>query len=162
MAAELPSVTVATAMLAVFGAVLGGTLWRVGGRARVRLRVRPTAWIPRGPGGAGGPAVPLVPLVGVEVVNLSALPVTVCEVGLYLDGRRRRAVPTPPVLPDGGPFPRRLDAGAQVRVYFPPHEPPAASLDRARRVYARAASGEERSARVRRLGRSWRALLDTA
>jgi hypothetical protein len=62
----------------------------------------------------------------IEVVNLSTFAVTVSEVGFSIDGRginkgRRLAVPRPIII-DGKPWPRRLEARESVSAYFHPGE----------------------------------------
>lgn len=50
----------------------------------------------------------------IEIINFSAFPVSICEVGLRARGKKNRfAVPRPELL-DGGSWPRRLEPRQQV------------------------------------------------
>lgn len=107
-----------TLAIAVLGAALGViNTWNSINTRKVRLRVRPSWTI-----GLGGHDF------GIEVMNLSAFPVTLDEVG-FLYGRSlsstpRRAMVMRPTVIDGGPWPRRLDARGSVFVYFASGELP--------------------------------------
>lgn len=103
-----------TFAIAVLGAILGVmNTWRAMNDARVKLRVQPAHAIAPGSQGVN---------FSIQVTNLSRFPLTIREVGLTLDGRSirsggRAAIPDPVIL-DGGPWPRRLDARDAVSVYF--------------------------------------------
>lgn len=106
-----------TLALAMLGAVLGVlNTWNAISQRRVRLRVKP----------AYAFAVPAGnTMFGIEVVNLSNFAVTVTEVGFTLNGRtlkRQRAAIPQPILIDGKPWPRRLEARESVSTYFDPRE----------------------------------------
>jgi len=52
----------------------------------------------------------------IKIINFSAFPVSICEVGLRAHGKQNRfAVPRPELL-DGGSWPRRLEPRQQVLV----------------------------------------------
>ncbi len=101
-----------TLAIAVLGAVLGLlNTWHQLDRSRVKLRVRPKHAI-----SIGGV------LQGVdfciEVTNLSAFEVTISEAGLLYRGTDARGCMTaPPILIDGGKWPRRLPPRSSVTVY---------------------------------------------
>lgn len=119
---------------AVLGAGLGiMNTWNTMSARRVRLKMLPAhAMAPSG-------AI----LFSIEVINLSTFPVTVKEVGLDLPGDPGRGAVGMPILPDGKPWPRRLEAREAVTVLCDP----LASFPAGTRVgkaYARLASGEER------------------
>lgn len=54
----------------------------------------------------------------IEVLNLSGFPVTVSEVGLRSRWRKRRLILANPILPDGRPWPRKLESRDHVTVSF--------------------------------------------
>jgi hypothetical protein len=97
---------------AILGAGLGiMNTWNAFNQRRVRLRVTPVHAF--GPGGQRG--------FGIEVVNLSAFPVTVTDVGFSMDRRSdkgQRISIIQPILTDGKPWPRRLEARESVSVFF--------------------------------------------
>jgi hypothetical protein len=105
-----------TIICAVIGAVLGiiNTYYAFVLR-RVKLRVVPKVACFFSQGQFG-------PDMGcIEVTNLSTFPVTVSDVGFTINGDPRknpRAQIIQPIVQDGGPWPRRLDARASVSVYF--------------------------------------------
>lgn len=122
-----------TFAIAVLGAALGViNTWNTINTRKVRLRVRPSWSI-----GLGGHDF------GIEVMNLSAFPVTIAEVG-FLYGRPRsttpkRAMVMTPTLVDGRPWPRRLESRDAVSVYFASRELPGGSPFW--RAYARTTCG---------------------
>ena len=84
---------------AMIGAVLGVmNMWNTIDQRRVRLRITPKHVL-----SVNGRSF------AIEVINLSAFPVTIDEVGFEIDGRgvakRSRAVVLHPELPDGKPWP---------------------------------------------------------
>jgi hypothetical protein len=105
---------IVTLFIASVGACLGVlNTWNAFSRQRVRLRVRPTyaTMLPTGQS-----------MFSIEVINLSAFPVTVFEVGFTIgrkgvDSGPRLAVPRPLIV-DGQPWPRRLESRDSVSVYF--------------------------------------------
>lgn len=100
-----------TLSIAVLGAVLGLiNTWHGLDRTRPKLRVRPAHAIPVG-------SAPKSLTFCIEVTNLSAFPLTVCEVGVLYHGTDARGT-VMPVLIDGGPWPRLLESRASVTVYF--------------------------------------------
>lgn len=100
-----------TFTIAVLGAVLGIINTWVGlSKEGVKLVVTPKHAIP-----VGGASEHLE--FCVEVVNLSAFPVTVSEVGIFYRGTDKRSVIPNPVTSDGGPFPRRLEPRSAVTLY---------------------------------------------
>ncbi len=100
-----------TFAIALLGAVLGVINTWVGlSKERVKLVVTPKHAIP-----VGGAPDHLE--FCIEVVNLSAFPVTVSEIGVFYRGTDRRSVIPNPVTSDGGPFPRRLAPRSAVSLY---------------------------------------------
>lgn len=100
-----------TFAIAVLGATLGVVNTWVGlSKEKVKLVVTPKHVIPVG-------GAPKHLTFCIEVVNLSAFPVTVSEVGIYYSGTDRRSVIHNPVTSDGGPFPRRLEPHSGVSLY---------------------------------------------
>ncbi len=101
-----------TLSIAVLGAALGLiNTWHGLDKSRPKLRVRPAHAIPVG-------AAPRSLTFCIEVTNLSAFPLTVCDVGVLYRGTADRGAVVTPVLADGGPWPRRLESRASVTVYF--------------------------------------------
>src|SRR5579863_1522587 len=103
-----------TMTAAMVGAVLGIlNMWNTINQRRVRLRVTPKHTISLPDGGRG---------FAIEVINLSAFPVTVDEVGFEIAGRgvakRARAVVAYPDLPDRKPWPRRLEPREEVSAHL--------------------------------------------
>lgn len=130
----LPRKDYLTIGAAVLGAGLGiMNTWNTMSARRVRLKVLPAhAVVPSGD-----------LLFSIEVINLSTFPVTVKEVGFALTGDPGRGAVTYPILPDGEPWPRRLEAREAVTVLCNP----LASFPTGTRIgkaYARLTSGEER------------------
>jgi hypothetical protein len=101
---------------AVIGAALGIlNTWNTFNQRRVRLRVRPLhAFIP--PHGHRS--------FGIQVINFSAFPVTIEEVGLlvrkHLLAKPDHLRITNPILLDEKPWPRRLEPRESVSAYFEP------------------------------------------
>src|SRR5258708_6298205 len=54
----------------------------------------------------------------IEVVNLSAFPVTIDEIGFTRRGTKERSACPYPVLPDNSGWPRRLEAHESVSAYI--------------------------------------------
>lgn len=107
---------------------------------RLRLRITPMS-AQRGDGGMLTHRDKLLPspTMAIEVVNLSAFPVTISSVGLKLrDGRRLAWLD--PIVVDGKPWPRRLDARESVTVCQPIQKLPS----NVTKAYATTACGEER------------------
>ncbi|MDR3574430.1 MAG: hypothetical protein P4L50_11235 [Anaerolineaceae bacterium] len=102
-----------TLAIAAVGAVLGiMNTWNAMNQNRVRLKVRPVDTISMSQGRLG---------FGIEVINLSAFPVTVDDVGFSIKGQKidkfgRLSVLQPGVI-DGKPWPRRLEAREAVSLY---------------------------------------------
>jgi hypothetical protein len=100
-----------TFAIAVLGASLGVINTWVGlSKERVKLSVTPKHAIPVG-------GAPEHLQFCVEVVNLSAFPVTISEVGVFYGGTSKRSVIPNPVTSDGGSFPRRLEPRSAVTLY---------------------------------------------
>ena len=121
-------VTLATAGV---GAVLGiMNTWNAMNQQRVRIRVTPNfvMTLDRDPLG-----------VSIEVINLSAFPVTVAEVG-FMASNRGRMVVTNPSSYDGRSLPCRLEPRAAISIMFGPRDSgiPNVALGSA---YARTACG---------------------
>jgi hypothetical protein len=102
-------------------AILGAGLrimntWNSLNQRRVRLRVTPMHAVSV-PGGQHG--------FGIELINMSAFAVTVVDVGFSLGrriGKAGRFSVIEPILIDGQPWPRRLQARDAVTAYLDPRE----------------------------------------
>jgi hypothetical protein len=96
-----PFKDVLTIGAASVGAVLGVmNTWDAMNQRRVRLRVTP-AFVMTTQGDPLG--------VSIEVINLSAFPLTVAEIGFSAGGGRRIPIQAPKFL-DNKPLPRRLES----------------------------------------------------
>jgi len=135
MQPEFSTISAITLAIAVLGAVLGViNTWKSIDRDKVKLRVVPKHAIPVG-----------MPddrdRLCIDVTNLSTFPVTISEVGILFKGTEEKGALIQPIIYDGGPFPRRLDARSSFTVYFSPE----ATLKEAFRVtrcaYARTDCG---------------------
>ncbi len=121
---------------ALLGAGLGiMNTWAAISARRVHLRVRP----------AFATSADGQEMFSIEVVNLSNFPLTVSEIGFSLNWRDvdkglRAAVPQPVVI-DGKPWPRRLEAREAVSLYFhlPTRDQNGRKIGKA---YARTSCGE--------------------
>lgn len=124
--------------VALLGAGLGVmNTWQAISASRIKLRVKPAYAIAMPHGQS---------MFSIEVVNLSNFAVTISEVGFTLNGKsldRVRAAVVQPILLDGGPWPRRLEAREAVSVYMDPNYvvQPGNKIGKA---YARTACGEAR------------------
>lgn len=102
---------VVTFSIASIGAVLGIiNTWRAVDRDRPKLRVIPAHAIP-----VGGADPRLTFCIG--VVNLSVVPLTVREVGVFYRGTNKRGTILLPVMADGGTLPRRLEPRTSISIY---------------------------------------------
>ena len=129
-------------ILGAIGAALGivNTYVLLNSR-RVRLRVTPkSAQLANGAVLTHSDRVLNSPDMAIEVINLSSFPVTVSGVGLKLRNGNRLAW-TDPILLDGKPWPRRLDAREAVTAYAPLRS--LSSI--ATRAYVETDCGEERT-----------------
>jgi hypothetical protein len=126
-----------TLAIALLGAVLGiMNTWNAMNDRRVRLRVKPAHafTVPQGDH-----------MFSIEVVNLSTFALTISDVGFSIDDQGvdsgRRIAITAPIIIDGKPWPRRLEARESVSIYFDPGDiiRHGARIDAA---YARTACGE--------------------
>jgi hypothetical protein len=126
-----------TLAIAVLGAGLGIiNTWLSLDKSRVKLRVRPMRAIPLG---AANPRLTFM----IEVTNLSAFAVTVCDVGLFFSGTKERLTFVNPITGDGEPWPRRLEPRSSVSIYG---EPPASTPEhRLKCAYARTECGVTRT-----------------
>jgi hypothetical protein len=115
------------------GAALGiiNTVTSVNQR-RVKLRVTPKMSV-RNERGVLSNSSKLLPgsAPAVEVINLSAFPVTIAEAGFKLKGEKGGVVPHPPFVIDNKPWPRRLDSRESVTVHFWGNHSFPTNLDRA-------------------------------
>jgi hypothetical protein len=107
---------VITISIAAIGAVLGiVNTWHALDQRRVRLRVVPKiAHMVMG-GDFGGP------MGCIEVVNLSAFPISISEIGFTIDGdprKHRRLAILEPITPDRQPLARTLEPRHAVTGYF--------------------------------------------
>lgn len=100
-----------TLSIAVIGAVLGIiNTWQAVDKSRLKLKVTPAHAIPIGD---VNPRLTFC----VEVVNLSAFPVSICDVGVFYRGTKQRGSVIQPVFSDGGTWPRRLEPRSSITVY---------------------------------------------
>lgn len=133
----LPWKDIVTIGAAALGAVLGiMNTWNAVNQRRVRLRVRPAhaTMVPSGRS-----------MFSIEVVNLSAFPLTISEVGFTLKRggiKQPRAAVITPILIDNKPWPRKLEPRESVSVYFDPSTMRSGPGRRPLRAYARSACGE--------------------
>lgn len=124
-----------TISAAAVGAVLGiMNTWNAISNKRLRLIVRPSRSI----------SVPYGTLgLAIEVINMSAFPVTVSEVGLTKGsnkiGNNGRYAIINPMIIDDKPWPRRLESRESVTVYSQDQLGPDAG-----RAYVTTACGETR------------------
>jgi hypothetical protein len=124
-----------TLVIAVLGAGLGiFNAWRNWVSDRVRVRVK----VSHGMGG-GGAEVFLI-----DVVNLSAFPITVTHIGFDLLGTDRHAQIPIPRFVRGETLPVRLESRASFTVLQPLTESPPNGWVGVRRVYALTACGLKR------------------
>jgi hypothetical protein len=145
-----------TSVAAVVGMVLGiYNFVRARSADRVRLRVIPKAASFRGRDQSGRdfylhnrdrfdvdhPTRPPGTL-ALEVINLSKFAVTVDEVGLMPFFKRERFALVVPILPDGKPWPRKLEPRESVTVHFDVKRlRDFNNIQSARRAYASTACG---------------------
>ena len=122
-----------TLAIAVLGAVLGViNTWHGLDKSRVKLRVRPAHAIPVG-------TAPANIAFSIEVTNVGAVAVTVCDVGVFYHGTDARGSIVQPLLADGGPWPRRLEPRSSVTVYG--QRPESRPDNRIKCAYARTQCG---------------------
>lgn len=108
---EITTFQAVTLAIAVLGAVLGlVNTWHTLDKNRVKLRVVPKQAIPYG---AADPRLTFC----IEVTNLSSFPLTVEEIGVFFHRTDKRAAIVTPVLPDNGPWPRRLEPRSSITAY---------------------------------------------
>lgn len=126
-----------TEAAAAVGAALGlMNTWNGLNQRKVRLRVRPAHafGVPDGRH-----------MVSIEVINLSTFPLTITEVGFTLDNNRldvgERAAMAPPILIDGGIWPRKLQPREAVTGLCYPEQ---LQWQRVGKAYARTACEEVR------------------
>ena len=100
-----------TLAIAVLGATLGLiNTWHTLDKNRVKLKVVPKKAIPY------GVADPMLTFC-IEVTNLSSFPLTLEEVGVFFYRTDNRAAVINPMLPDNGPWPRRLEPRSSISIY---------------------------------------------
>lgn len=115
-------------VIALTGVVLATVaLWHQFHQTRVRLRVIPrfTAILPNG-AFYSSPKSDLERIAAksrevgwtIEVVNLSAFPVTIAEIGFGKVGHLRRSVIIKPIVISGKEFPTRLESREAVRFFL--------------------------------------------
>jgi len=123
---------VVTFAIALLGAVLGVyNAWRNWIQDRARLKVKVSFGR-----STNGSTVFLV-----DLVNLSAFPITVTHIGMDLLGTDRHAQILIPVFARGETLPVRLESRAAVTVMQPMTEAPADGWQRVRNFYALTACG---------------------
>lgn len=122
--------------LAILGSVLGIiNFWRQVRKDRVRIRVTPKVAYPV------GEVADQRPRLCIDVVNLSAFPITVSDTGFTLWFSRERLALVRPIIIDGKPWPRRLESREAFTVYFNPTIATDPKLARVRRAYAKTDCG---------------------
>jgi hypothetical protein len=137
---------IVTLPLAVLGAVLGViNTWRGLDRDRVKLKVVPKVAYPASPG------LDPRPRLCIEVTNLSTFSVTISEVGFRRRGTGHRMALIQPILPDGGPFPRRLEPRSGFTAYFAPGAEARDGFECVTKAYARTECGEWRHGKSKAL-----------
>lgn len=101
-----------TLAIAFVGAVLGIiNTWHAIDKSRVKLKVRPAHAIPYG---SASSRIEFA----IEVTNLSAFPVTIRDVGVFVMGRKHRiAYGGADGLMNDGLWPKRLEPRSSVTVY---------------------------------------------
>jgi hypothetical protein len=105
-----------TFAIAVLGAVLGlFNTWQAVDQSRVKILVIPKH---------------LVVLNGdeslkccIDIINLSAFPVSIDDAGFFYKGTDRRAAIVDPMFQDGGRWPRRLEPRSSITVFSKLPEP---------------------------------------
>ena len=121
--------------IALVGALLGIlNTWRAFDRDRVRLKVIPQS-------GVLSEADRSKRFLAIQIVNLSAFPITVSDAGFQLCGAKVQEYRVLPHLDDGGSLPHRLDARADVTLQFPTDSYDDRYMSRALRAYATTACG---------------------
>jgi hypothetical protein len=97
--------------IALIGAVLGiMNMWRSISHDKPKIKVTPKRAYPVG---GADPRIDIC----IEAVNLGAVAVTVYELGLFHHGTPTRSPFIPPIIIDGGSWPRRLEPRTSVTVY---------------------------------------------
>jgi len=123
-----------TFAIAILGAVLGVlNTWMGLSKEKVKLVVTPKHAVPIG-------GAPEQITFCIEVVNLSAFPVTISEIGISYGGIDKRSVIPIPISMDGGTFPRRLEPRSAVSFFS---EQPSSIVDgdKMKYVYAKTDCG---------------------
>lgn len=134
-----------TLAIALAGLLLGiVNTWHTMDTNRVKLRVAPRVSysFPRG--------MDPVTRIGIEVVNRSAFPVTISQLGFLLAEAPGWTGPAPsprcalvtPIMFDGGTFPRRLEARTAFTAYFNDDFHRKAEFMHATRAYAETSGGD--------------------
>lgn len=126
--------------VALLGAVLGIiNIWHQLSRDRIRIRVTPQVAHRVTVLGISGPTL------CVEVVNLSAFPVTISDVGFSQGSLKKpRLTIINPILIDGKPWPRKLEPRETVTAYCSEEIARHPDMKRMTRAYAKTACGEVR------------------
>lgn len=133
----LPST--AAEWVALVGGMVGCVLgiraeWRAATAHKPRLQVTPLV-------GWSTPQTPMPPrMLGVEVVNHSAFPVTIDEVGFLNDGSDNRWAFVNPYTIDDSPWPRRLEVQEAEIFYISAERLPPDQLRRIKCAYARSST----------------------
>jgi hypothetical protein len=110
--AELDTATLAVAMAALLVGLRSA--WRDYQRDKLLLRVIPKIAYPV------GPMPDRRPCLAFEIVNDSAFPVTVDEVGFLYYGTAMRGAMGMPLTPNGETWPHRLEPMSSITVYSKP------------------------------------------
>jgi hypothetical protein len=101
----------ATLFIALTGAVLGIiNLWRSISHDKPKIKVTPKRVFPVG---AADSRINF----SIEAVNLGAVAVTICELGLLHHGTKGRSSLIQPIIFDGGDWPRRLEPRTSITVF---------------------------------------------
>jgi hypothetical protein len=129
-------ISVLTLILAVIGAVLGliNTIDLLN-KNRVRLKVIPARCIPM-----TGFLENLGPLIAIEVINFSAFPVRISDIGFTLPDKLKVSV-FDPIISEGKSLPISLSPHESITFYIKISGIKPQMLKNARKAYARTTSG---------------------
>src|SRR6266508_2546298 len=124
----LPFKEIVVSVAAFVGMGLGlYNLWNEKNKEKVKLKVVPKAIMDKKRTSVGQEMVVTSQnefnikrshgLFGIEVVNLSAFPVVIEQVGFLIKGQKDRMSLPLPIIGDRGPWPRKLEPRSSVTVY---------------------------------------------
>jgi len=126
---------VITLSIAIVGAALGIiNTFHIVSRDKIKLLIKPV-WITTTVGPVIGDTT-----IGIEVINLSFVPVTIREVGFDVPGNIK-FIPRRPWTTDGGPYPRELEPRTSFTVVFDKSFTKSPNFENAICAFARTACG---------------------